>query len=140
MVFINKIAYVVHDCVENWLLEENGQCNKNLGRLFLLVFYIEDDAKLRRKLENAINDFWDGKKNEVEKAVELSGTRLCSLVIRILSLCFRLFLKRFCPPPGALKGELGNTSSKGGTVRYSDIAICHLYPLATMIALRGALD
>ena len=27
MVFINKIAYVVHDCVENWLLEENGKCN-----------------------------------------------------------------------------------------------------------------
>jgi len=24
---------------------------------------------LRRKLENAINDFWDGKKNEVKKAV-----------------------------------------------------------------------
>ena len=41
MVFIKKIAYVVHDCVENWLLEENGQCNKNLGHLFLLVFYIE---------------------------------------------------------------------------------------------------
>ena len=65
----NKIAYVVNDCVENWPLEEKGQCNKNLGHLFLLVFYIEDQAKLRRKLENAINDFWDGKKNEVEKAV-----------------------------------------------------------------------
>jgi len=37
---------------------------------------------------------------------------------------FSFVLKRFCPPPGALKGELGNTSSKGGTVHYSDITMC----------------
>jgi len=37
---------------------------------------------------------------------------------------FSFVLKRFCPPPGALKGELGNTSSKGGTVGYSDITMC----------------
>ena len=35
-------------------------------------------------------------------------------------ICFLLF-QRFCPLPGASKGELGNTSSLRGTVRFSVI-------------------
>ena len=56
-------------------------------------------------------------KYKLEQRRKLSETRLCFRVIKVPSQCFRFVLKRFCPLPGALRGELGNTSSKGDTVQ-----------------------
>uniref|UniRef100_A0A0G4F3H4 Guanylate cyclase domain-containing protein n=1 Tax=Chromera velia CCMP2878 TaxID=1169474 RepID=A0A0G4F3H4_9ALVE len=38
MVFVNKIARIVHSCVHSW----NGAANKNMGSTFLLVWLLHD--------------------------------------------------------------------------------------------------
>jgi len=120
-----------HTCVDNMSVVNNTSLpesvlkNKSNSIAYHYVRSKCAEDILRITYENT-NQTWQIflRKYKLEQRRKLSGTRLCSLVIRVLSLCFRLFSKRFCPPPGALKVELGNTSSKGGTVHYSDIMIC----------------
>jgi len=49
MVLINDVARVVHDEVYRWALGDSGQCNKNLGSSFLMVFRIGDFSEVRDK-------------------------------------------------------------------------------------------
>jgi len=42
LTFVNTIAEVVHDCVHSW----GGQCNKNLGNAFVIIWRIGDEEEL----------------------------------------------------------------------------------------------
>ena len=42
LTFVNKIAEIVHSNVHNW----RGQCNKNLGNAFIVVWRIGDQSTL----------------------------------------------------------------------------------------------
>ncbi|CAM9613903.1 unnamed protein product [Ectocarpus fasciculatus] len=53
MSFVNTIAAIVHKKVHDWA----GQCNKNLGNAFLVVWRIGDAKSIQELLEaNAVND------------------------------------------------------------------------------------
>lgn len=49
MILINDVAKVVHDEVYRWALGDSGQCNKNLGAAFLMVFRIGDTVEVHEK-------------------------------------------------------------------------------------------
>mmetsp|Transcript_1691 Transcript_1691/g.3584 ORF Transcript_1691/g.3584 Transcript_1691/m.3584 type:complete len:1339 (-) Transcript_1691:224-4240(-) len=55
MILINDIASVVHSEVARWGLEDKGQCNKNIGPVFLMVFRIGVDEDVRMKNWKAKN-------------------------------------------------------------------------------------
>lgn len=55
MVLINDIANVLHGEVFRWGFGESGQCNKNLGGAFLMVFRIGLVEEVIEKLEQAQN-------------------------------------------------------------------------------------
>ena len=42
LTFVNKIAEIVHTNVHSW----RGQCNKNLGNAFIVVWRIGDEESL----------------------------------------------------------------------------------------------
>lgn len=49
MILINDVAKVVHDEVYRWALGDSGQCNRNLGAAFLMVFRIGDFNEIHNK-------------------------------------------------------------------------------------------
>jgi len=53
MILINDVAQVVHDEVYRWALGEHGQCNKNLGNAFLMVWRIGDFSEVHKKKQVA---------------------------------------------------------------------------------------
>jgi Adenylate and Guanylate cyclase catalytic domain len=53
MILINDVAKVVHDEVYRWALGDHGQCNKNLGAAFLMVFRIGDFSEVQKKKQVA---------------------------------------------------------------------------------------
>jgi Adenylate and Guanylate cyclase catalytic domain len=53
MVLINDVAKVLHDEVYRWGFGNSGQCNKNLGAAFLMVFRIGLVKEVIEKLEQA---------------------------------------------------------------------------------------
>jgi len=53
MLLINDVARVVHDEVYRWALGDSGQCNKNLGSAFLMVFRIGDFSEVHQKKKRA---------------------------------------------------------------------------------------
>jgi len=53
MKLINDVARVVHDEVYRWALGDSGQCNKNLGAAFLMVFRIGDFSEVHEKQRKA---------------------------------------------------------------------------------------
>ena len=53
MVLINDVARVVHDEVYRWSLGDSGQCNKNLGAAFLMVFRIGDFSEVHDRKKRA---------------------------------------------------------------------------------------
>jgi hypothetical protein len=53
MILINDVAKVVHDEVYRWALGEHGQCNKNLGPAFLMVWRIGDFSEVHKKKQVA---------------------------------------------------------------------------------------
>jgi len=53
MRLINDVARVVHDEVYRWALGDSGQCNKNLGSAFLMVFRIGDFMEVHEKQRRA---------------------------------------------------------------------------------------
>ena len=55
MILINDVAKVVHDEVYRWALGDSGQCNKNLGAAFLMVFRIGDFSEVHAKKQTATN-------------------------------------------------------------------------------------
>ena len=61
MILINDIAKVVHDEVYRWALGEHGQCNKNLGQAFLMVWRIGDFSEVQKKNKAAIEKIFRDK-------------------------------------------------------------------------------
>jgi len=55
MSLINDVAAVLHDEVFRWGFGDSGQCNKNLGGAFLMVFRIGLVKEVIQKLEEATN-------------------------------------------------------------------------------------
>jgi Adenylate and Guanylate cyclase catalytic domain len=53
MILINDVARVLHDEVYRWGFGDSGQCNKNLGAAFLMVFRIGLVKEVVEKLEEA---------------------------------------------------------------------------------------
>ena len=53
MILINDVASVLHDEVYRWGFGDSGQCNKNLGAAFLMVFRIGLVKEVVEKLEEA---------------------------------------------------------------------------------------
>ena len=53
LVLINDVAKVVHDEVFRWALGDSGQCNKNLGGAFLMVFRIGDFREVHDRKKRA---------------------------------------------------------------------------------------
>jgi hypothetical protein len=53
MILINDVAAVLHDEVFRWGFGDSGQCNKNLGAAFLMVFRIGLVKEVMEKLEQA---------------------------------------------------------------------------------------
>lgn len=60
MKLINDVAKVLHDEVFRWGFGESGQCNKNLGSAFLMVFRIGLVEEVIEKLEQAQDVIWSG--------------------------------------------------------------------------------
>ncbi|VEU33814.1 unnamed protein product [Pseudo-nitzschia multistriata] len=61
MILINDVAKVVHDEVYRWALGEHGQCNKNLGPCFLMVWRIGDFNEVQKKNKEAIEKLFRDK-------------------------------------------------------------------------------
>jgi hypothetical protein len=53
MILINDVSRVVHDEIYRWSLGGSGQCNKNLGSAFLMVFRIGDFNEVHAKQQQA---------------------------------------------------------------------------------------
>jgi len=53
MILINDVAKVIHDEVFRWALGNSGQCNKNLGNAFLMVFRIGDFNEVHERKARA---------------------------------------------------------------------------------------
>lgn len=53
MILVNDVAKVVHDEVYRWALGDSGQCNRNLGPAFLMVFRIGDFNEIHNKKKMA---------------------------------------------------------------------------------------
>lgn len=53
LILINDIAKVLHEEVYRWALGDSGQCNKNLGGAFLMVFRIGDFTDVHDKKKRA---------------------------------------------------------------------------------------
>jgi class 3 adenylate cyclase len=60
MILINDVANVLHDEVFRWGYGDSGQCNKNLGGAFLMVFRIGLVKEVIKKLERATNVVFAG--------------------------------------------------------------------------------
>jgi hypothetical protein len=61
MILINDIANVVHDEIYRWALGEHGQCNKNNGPSFLMVWRIGDFIEVQKKNKEAIEKMFRDK-------------------------------------------------------------------------------
>lgn len=61
LVLINDVAKVVHDEVFRWALGDSGQCNKNLGGSFLMVFRIGDFTEVHDRQQRATDVVFESK-------------------------------------------------------------------------------
>jgi len=112
-----------HTCVDNMSVVYNTSLLESVLKKksnSIAYHYVRSKCAediLRITYENT-NQTWQIflRKCRLEQQRKLSGTRLCSLVIRILSLCFRIVFKAFlsitgCPERGAwqyiLQGRYG---------------------------------
>jgi hypothetical protein len=72
MILINDVAKVVHDEVYRWALGDHGQCNKNLGAAFLMVFRIGDFSEVQKKKQVATEKlFREHSKTSSKRAANL---------------------------------------------------------------------
>ena len=75
MTFINDVARVLHNEVFRWGFGESGQCNRNLGSAFLLVYRIGDFAEVAEMKARAIDVFFqmgDGGKDQASTRSSLA--------------------------------------------------------------------
>ena len=75
MILINDVASVLHGEVYRWGFGDSGQCNKNLGGAFLMVFRIGLVKEVIKKLEQATSVIFSGSKASQTKASQLTRRR-----------------------------------------------------------------
>ncbi|GAX12010.1 hypothetical protein FisN_8Lh104 [Fistulifera solaris] len=68
MKLINDVARVVHDEVFRWALNDSGQCNKNLGAAFLMVFRIGDFSEVHEKQRRAAAVVFKGQQKKAVRS------------------------------------------------------------------------
>ena len=76
MILINDIAAVLHEEVYRWGYEDSGQCNKNLGGAFLMVYRIGAVSEVVEKREKAEAVIFKGKntaKSQLRKKRRTAG-------------------------------------------------------------------
>ena len=78
MRLINDVARVVHDEVYRWALGNSGQCNKNLGSAFLMVFRIGDFLEVNEKQRKAEDVVFKRQPNRLAKARKRNARRRAS--------------------------------------------------------------
>jgi len=82
MILINDVAKVVHDEVYRWALGDHGQCNKNLGAAFLMVFRIGDFSEVQKKKQVATEKlFRESSKGSTKRAANLRNRHPTGLSI-----------------------------------------------------------
>jgi len=67
MILINDVAKVVHDEIYRWALGNTGECNKNLGSSFLLVFRIGDFDEVLERQARATDVVFQTEKRTTKK-------------------------------------------------------------------------
>jgi len=77
MILINDIAAVLHEEVYRWGYEESGQCNKNLGNAFLMVYRIGAVSEVLEKRDKAENVIFSAKRTT--KVRNRKSTRATSI-------------------------------------------------------------
>ena len=73
MKLINDVARVVHDEVYRWALGDSGQCNKNLGGAFLMVFRIGDFTEVHARKQRATDVVFNTQPKKVGKVRQKVG-------------------------------------------------------------------
>jgi len=78
MILINDVARVVHGEVYRWGFGDTGQCNKNLGSTFLMVFRIGDSKEVQKKKEKATEVIFSStrKRNSASVRRRLKSTKV----------------------------------------------------------------
>lgn len=76
MILINDVARVVHDEVYRWALNDSGQCNKNLGGMFLMVFRIGDFSEVYDRMRRATDVVFD---TQIKRRTKLRRRRISSM-------------------------------------------------------------
>jgi hypothetical protein len=75
MTLINDVARVVHDEVYRWAMGDSGQCNKNLGSAFLMVFRIGDFLEVHEKQRKAADVVFKRQPKKAVKARRKNASR-----------------------------------------------------------------
>ena len=75
MILINDVAAVLHGEVFRWGFGDSGQCNKNLGGAFLMVYRIGLVKEVIRKLEQATDVVFAGSTQKEGILREKEGVR-----------------------------------------------------------------
>mmetsp|Transcript_21490 Transcript_21490/g.26367 ORF Transcript_21490/g.26367 Transcript_21490/m.26367 type:complete len:559 (-) Transcript_21490:2385-4061(-) len=82
MNLINDVAKVIHNEVYRWGLGDSGQCNKNLGAAFLMVYRIGDFKEVQEKNKKAKNVIFGSIRSNssmIQDGNELNNINLASL-------------------------------------------------------------
>lgn len=75
MVLINDVAAVLHGECYRWGFGDSGQCNKNLGAAFLMVYRIGDVKEVKEKRDRATDVIFDSVNTEKERNLSFSVIR-----------------------------------------------------------------
>ena len=75
MVLINDVAAVLHGECYRWGFGDSGQCNKNLGAAFLMVYRIGDANEVKEKRDRATDVIFDSVNTEKERNLSFSVIR-----------------------------------------------------------------
>ena len=72
MVFVNKIAKIVHTCVHEW----RGAANKNIGDAFLCTWMLNESEDQRQMLEHGIESV--PQMNDLVNRALISFIKICA--------------------------------------------------------------
>ena len=75
MILVNDVAAVLHGEVYRWGFGDSGQCNKNLGAAFLMVYRIGDIKEVKEKRDKATNVIFNTASSEKERLKSGAGMR-----------------------------------------------------------------
>jgi hypothetical protein len=86
MILINDVAKVIHDEVYRWALGDSGQCNKNLGAAFLMVFRIGDFSEVHEKKKRATAVVFNSRGKSKKSSLRRRGNSQKDEILQLASL------------------------------------------------------